>query len=53
MRKLLSSNLTKMLITGTILMQTGGCDLGMINSIIQTIFLGITAAGSVVLIREL
>ncbi len=42
----------KMLAAGAVLLQAGGCDFGTINGIIQTILLGITAAGGVAILQN-
>ncbi len=43
----------KLLFTGVILLQTGGCNLPAINEFIQTVLLGITAAGSIAIIQNI
>ena len=39
--------------SGAVILQMGGCDLGTINEALQTVLLGITAAGSFVIIRNI
>ena len=53
MKKFRGYQTAKFLLTGVILLQTTGCDIGAVNSFIQTILLGITAAGAVVLIDNI
>ena len=43
----------KMLAAGAILLQAGGCNLLIINEYIQTILLGITAAGGVAILQNI
>lgn len=38
---------------GFLLLQVGGCDLTGLNEFLQTVLLGITAAGSVAIIRNI
>ena len=39
--------------SGAVLLQTGGCDFSAFNSFIQTVLLGITAAGSIAILRNI
>ncbi|HNQ23425.1 MAG TPA: hypothetical protein PKK06_10060 [Phycisphaerae bacterium] len=39
--------------SGALLLQAGGCNLAGFNELIQTVLLGITAAGSIVIIRNI
>jgi len=41
------------LASGALLLQAGGCDLAGLNEIVQTIFLGITAAGSIAILQNI
>lgn len=41
------------LASGAILLQAGGCDFTTINEIAQTVFLGITAAGSIAILQNI
>ena len=41
------------LASGAVLLQAGGCDLTTINEIAQTVFLGITAAGSIAILQNI
>jgi hypothetical protein len=43
----------KWLTPGAILLQAGGCDLTGLNEFIQTVFLGITAAGSLAILQNI
>ncbi len=43
----------KWLTPGVILLQAGGCDLAALNELLQTVFLGITAAGSVAILQNI
>lgn len=43
----------KVLAAGAILLQAGGCNLLTINEYIQTILLGITAAGGVAILQNI
>lgn len=43
----------KVLAAGVILLQTGGCTFLAVNDIIQTILLGITAAGGIAIIKNI
>ena len=43
----------KMVAAGAILLQTTGCDPLLFNEFLQTIFLGITAAGGVAIIQNI
>jgi len=38
---------------GFLLLQAGGCDLTGLNEILQTVLLGITAAGSIAIIQNI
>ena len=53
MKKFRAYQVAKYLVTGVILLQTGGCDIGALNNFIQTVLLGITAAGSLVIINNI
>ncbi len=44
--------LMQWLATGAILLQTGACDVAAINEFAQTVFLGITAAGSIAILQN-
>jgi len=43
----------KVLASGAVLLQVGGCDFTTINDILQTVFLGITAAGGVAILQNI
>lgn len=43
----------KFALTGVILLQVGGCNTTMFFDIIQTILLGVTAAGSYAILRNI
>ncbi len=43
----------KVLGSGAMLLQVGGCDFATFNEILQTILLGITAAGGVAIIQNI
>ena len=45
--------LMKWLTPGAILLQAGGCTLEMINELLQTFFLGITAAGAIAILDNI
>jgi len=38
---------------GFLLLQAGGCDLAGLNELLQTVFLGITAAGGIAIIQNI
>lgn len=42
-----------MLAVGSLLLQTGGCNFLVFNEIVQTILLGITAAGGYAILRNI
>ncbi len=41
------------LTTGAILMQVGGCSLGSLTEMLQTVFLGISAAGGLAILQNI
>ena len=43
----------KALASGAFLLQAGGCDLGAFNEFLQTVFLGVTAAGAVAILQNI
>lgn len=43
----------KVLAVGAVLLQAGGCDFGMINNVLQTVLLGVTAAGSIAILQNI
>lgn len=43
----------KALASGAVLLQIGGCDLTGFNEFLQTLFLGITAAGSIAILQNI
>ena len=43
----------RLMASGAVLLQAGGCDLTTINEIAQTVFLGITAAGSLAILQNI
>lgn len=38
---------------GFLLLQAGGCDLSGLNEVLQTVLLGVTAAGSIAIIQNI
>lgn len=53
MRKVWRCGWVQMAVSGVILLQAGGCTFSQVNELIQTVFLGVTAAGGYVLLRNL
>lgn len=53
MIKMRTLRMVKMIATGAVLLQAGGCDLGTFNAFLQTVFLGITAAGSIAILQNI
>lgn len=53
MKKPRIMRLMQWLAPGAILIQAGGCDVVAINEFLQTVFLGITAAGSVAILQNI
>jgi hypothetical protein len=43
----------KVLAPGALLLQAGGCDLAVFNEFLQTVFLGITAAGAIAILQNI
>jgi len=43
----------KVLGSGAVLLQAGGCDFTALNEVIQTVFLGITAAGGIAILQNI
>ena len=43
----------KMLAIGAVMLQAGGCDVGGFTNLLQTVFLGITAAGSIAILQNI
>jgi hypothetical protein len=43
----------KLLAAGAILLQAGGCNLLVVNEFVQTILLGITAAGGIAIMKNI
>ena len=43
----------KLLAAGAILLQAGGCNLLVLNEYVQTILLGITAAGGIAIMKNI
>ena len=43
----------KALASGALLLQAGGCDPGSFNEFLQTVFLGITAAGAIAILQNI
>ena len=43
----------RMLALGAVLLQAGGCDFTTITTVLQTFFLGVTAAGSYAILQNL
>lgn len=52
MKKPRIMRLMQWLAPGAILLQAGGCDVAAINELLQTVFLGITAAGSIAILQN-
>lgn len=44
---------SKMLVPGAILLQAGGCTFAALNELLQTVLLGITAAGSLAILQNI
>ncbi len=53
MKKPSTQRLLKLLVPGMVLLQVAGCDLVALNEIVQTVFLGITAAGSIAILQNI
>lgn len=53
MKKFSTERLLKLLVPGFMLLQAAGCDLAAVNELVQTAFLGITAAGSIAILRNI
>lgn len=53
LNKLLDSRWLSMLVVGGVLLQAGGCTVAEVNEFLQTVFLGVTAAGAYVLLRNI
>ncbi len=53
MRRFRGMQKLRMLAAGAILLQAGGCDYGTIIEIVQTVLLGVTAAGSVAILQNI
>ena len=53
MRKSYTLRVMKVLAAGAFLVQTGGCAFGDILPFIQTVLLGVTAAGSVAILQNI
>lgn len=47
------TRLMKLLVPGVILLQAGGCTFTAINDVIQTVLLGITAAGGLAILQNI
>ena len=43
----------KIIWSGAVLLQVGGCDFTTFNDILQTVFLGISAAGGVAILQNI
>ena len=53
MRKLYGIRVLKMLASGAILLQLVGCAFAEFTEFLQTVFLGVTAAGSVAILQNI
>jgi len=53
MRQFRLARLMKILVPGVILLQLAGCNLVNLNEALQTVFLGITAAGSFAILQNI
>lgn len=53
LNKLLDSRWLSMLVVGGVLMQVGGCTFTEVNELLQTVFLGVTAAGGYIILRNI
>ena len=53
MRRMRLTRLFKALVPGAIAFQAAGCDTTGFNEFLQTVFLGITAAGSIAILQNL
>ena len=45
--------MARLLATGAIMLQAAGCDINTLNDYLQTILLGITAAGAVAILQNI
>jgi len=43
----------RILATGAVLLQAGGCDFAAFNEVLQTVFLGISAAGGIAILQNI
>ncbi len=53
MKELSLTRVLKFLAPGAMIFQIAGCDLAAFNEIAQTVFLGITAAGSIAILQNI
>jgi len=53
MRSFKIARALKLLATGAVLLQVTGCTFAEFNQFVQTVFLGITAAGSVAILQNI
>lgn len=53
MKQALTMRILKVLVPGVILLQAAGCNFATVNEAIQTVLLGVTAAGSVAILRNI
>lgn len=47
------NRLMKLMVPGVVLLQAAGCTFSAVNEVLQTILLGITAAGSVAIFQNI
>ena len=53
MKKTRGLRMMKALATGLILLQAGGCAFAELNELLQTVLLGVTAAGSIAILQNI
>lgn len=53
MNSLRNQRFLRLLVPTAVLLQMGGCTLTEVNELIQTIFLGITAAGAIAILQNI
>lgn len=53
MRSTYGVRMMRMLASGAILLQVGGCEATSFNDFLQTVLLGITAAGSIAILQNI
>lgn len=53
MKRILSFRVVQWMATGAIMLQMGGCNFTQFNDILQTVLLGVTAAGGYAILRNI